>query len=283
MGDYGVARCPSHRDRIPSLSVKHAGGKVLVHCHAGCSQQKLIAALRERGLWPCTSLALSCPKQAIEHRVNGTFSEKSTEGVERIWNQAIEVQRTLAEQYLHSRLITISPPPSIRYLRYCYHRTTGLYLPAVITGIQNSSGNLTAIQRVYLRPDGLGKAQVTNPKLSLGPMGDGAVRLGRASETLGLCEGWETGLSVVQLYAVPVWAAVGAGRMHRVYVPDSVRRLIIFADNDRPGHEAAARTAHVHEGLGRRVEIRTSSIGKDFNDELVGKEHGHACSRKADA
>ena len=278
-----MARCPAHLDRTPSLSIKNEKGKVLVHCHAGCSQQKVLAALRKLGLWPCSAITANFQNKGSDVPIKpNSLKSPNIEIAQAIWNDATAIEGTPAETYLYSRSIAGLAPATLRYAPNCFY-AAGIRLPAVVAAIQNSRGVLTAIQRVYLQPDGLGKAVVENDKSSLGPMGDGAVRLGRASETLGLCEGWETGLSVVQLYAVPVWAAVGASRMHRVYVPNSVRRLIIFADNDRPGHEAAARTAHVHEGLGRRVEIRTSSIGKDFNDELVEKEHGHACSRKADA
>ena len=45
--------CPAHDDREPSLSVTDTGdSKVLVHCHAGCDQDAVIKALRDRGLWP---------------------------------------------------------------------------------------------------------------------------------------------------------------------------------------------------------------------------------------
>jgi len=45
--------CPAHKDEWPSLSIADGeDGKVLVHCRAGCSQDAVIAALRERGLWP---------------------------------------------------------------------------------------------------------------------------------------------------------------------------------------------------------------------------------------
>ena len=47
-----VARCPAHEDGTPSLSIRERNGRVLVHCHAGCAQPDVIAALRERGLWP---------------------------------------------------------------------------------------------------------------------------------------------------------------------------------------------------------------------------------------
>jgi hypothetical protein len=42
----------AHDDRKPSLSI-HDGhdGKVLVHCHAGCTQTAVMEALRARGLW----------------------------------------------------------------------------------------------------------------------------------------------------------------------------------------------------------------------------------------
>ena len=42
---------PTHIDEDPSLYVTDAdGGKRLVRCMAGCSQDAVIAALRERGL-----------------------------------------------------------------------------------------------------------------------------------------------------------------------------------------------------------------------------------------
>lgn len=51
-GSCWMARCPAHQDRTPSLSITERGGKLLVYCHAGCSQSAVIEALRARGLWP---------------------------------------------------------------------------------------------------------------------------------------------------------------------------------------------------------------------------------------
>lgn len=51
-GSGWIARCPAHDDRNPSLSIHHKNGRVLLHCHAGCRQEEVFAALRERGLWP---------------------------------------------------------------------------------------------------------------------------------------------------------------------------------------------------------------------------------------
>lgn len=40
------AKCPAHEDRSPSLSVKALDdGRVLVHCHAGCSAADVLASV----------------------------------------------------------------------------------------------------------------------------------------------------------------------------------------------------------------------------------------------
>jgi putative DNA primase/helicase len=51
VGASWMARCPSHDDRNPSLSIRESQGKLLVHCHAGCTQRDVIGALKARGLW----------------------------------------------------------------------------------------------------------------------------------------------------------------------------------------------------------------------------------------
>ena len=51
-GSCWMAKCPAHDDHNPSLSIREVDGKVLLHCHAGCSQRDVIDALKARGLWP---------------------------------------------------------------------------------------------------------------------------------------------------------------------------------------------------------------------------------------
>lgn len=41
-----VACCPHHEDRTPSLSITEADdGRVLIHCHAGCSVDQVVGSL----------------------------------------------------------------------------------------------------------------------------------------------------------------------------------------------------------------------------------------------
>jgi DNA primase len=58
-----TALCPAHEDRNPSLSIHEVGRKILLHCHAGCSQRDVIDALKARGLWE--SRARMAPKRRI--------------------------------------------------------------------------------------------------------------------------------------------------------------------------------------------------------------------------
>ena len=39
------AQCPSHKDKLPSLSITEDGDKILMHCHAGCTIHDIIAAI----------------------------------------------------------------------------------------------------------------------------------------------------------------------------------------------------------------------------------------------
>jgi 5S rRNA maturation endonuclease (ribonuclease M5) len=46
-----MARFVAHADTNPSLAIRQAGDKVLLHCFAGCSQMDVIEVLQQRGLW----------------------------------------------------------------------------------------------------------------------------------------------------------------------------------------------------------------------------------------
>jgi hypothetical protein len=42
-----IARCPAHQDRSPSLSIREGdGGRILLHCFAGCTVEAICVALR---------------------------------------------------------------------------------------------------------------------------------------------------------------------------------------------------------------------------------------------
>ena len=48
----GSCLCPAHTDADPSLDITAKGGRTLVICRAGCSQDAVFDELRGRGHWP---------------------------------------------------------------------------------------------------------------------------------------------------------------------------------------------------------------------------------------
>jgi hypothetical protein len=68
------------------------------------------------------------------------------------------------------------------------------------------------VHRTYLSPDGL-KAEVEPNKLSLGALAGGCVALGPLNPRLIICEGVETGLSILQATGASIWAALSTDGM----------------------------------------------------------------------
>lgn len=44
-GNHWQAKCPAHDDHVASMTITPGDGKVLLHCHAGCSVQAILGAL----------------------------------------------------------------------------------------------------------------------------------------------------------------------------------------------------------------------------------------------
>jgi putative DNA primase/helicase len=166
-------------------------------------------------------------------------------------------------RYLASRGLSCDVPPSLRATSILH--LDKYPLPAIVAAVQAPNRHVIAVQRTLIAPRGDRKAQVRLPRMTIGALGWGAVRLAAATNVLGLSEGCEKGLAAMQLFNIPCWSSLGATRMHRVWVPDLVRELHIFLDNDDAGRAAAERTAHAHRH--RRVLLHfPPGQFKDWDD-----------------
>lgn len=66
-----MARCPSHNDGSPSLSIQAGSdGRVLLHCFAGCALDSILAALKlsSHDLSPGARLTPAQARQAAQER-----------------------------------------------------------------------------------------------------------------------------------------------------------------------------------------------------------------------
>ena len=273
-GGSGMARCPAHDDRNPSLNISDGdNGRPVFHCFAGCDFRDVRDALHQRGLWDERGVARrpDPASVALRKREEKVEREVASRRALNVWHDGTAIAETLAERYLNARGITCPLPPSLRYVRDCWHRD-GKPLPAMVAYVNGAV--LPAIHRTYLAIEGSGKAALASPKMMLGPTAGGAVHLSSAPGPLVVTEGIETGLSLLSGLLpgpVTVWAALSARGMAGLHLPARPGRLTIAPDGDDVGRGAAEALAIRAHALGWRVSMLSPPDGFDWNDVLTGK------------
>jgi putative DNA primase/helicase len=273
-GAAWIARCPAHNDRKPSLSICDADeGKILIHCHAGCDQKRVIVALRSRGLWTDNGLcrfrhlALHAAARSKPDSENARRRERALS----LWRSTISADGTLVQTYLGSRGLHLPPPPTLRFHAGLKHPLGGVWPAMVALVTRGSDDTPLAVHRTFLTHDGDSKAPVEPQKMMLGSCRGGVVRLAQAGDVLMVGEGIETCLAAMQATAHSAWAALSISGLRTLNLPKDIRDIIILADGDDAG-EAAARDAALRwTRERRRVRIAQPPHGLDFNDMLLGR------------
>lgn len=274
-GARWMARCPVHDDRRPSLSIS-AGrdGKVLVHCHAGCDQRDVIAALRERGLWVATDNRagrLAQAQQICSAAERDPETMARSEAALTIWRASTAVEGTPVATYLNSRGLDLPGSPILRFHAGLKHPSGSVWPAMVALVTAGKTGTPVAIHRTFLARDGAAKAPVDPAKMMLGPCRGGAVRLGEPGPVLMVGEGIETCLAAMQATGKPAWAALSTSGLRSLDLPRAVREVIVLADGDAPGEAAAQDSARRWQREGRFVRVARPPNGMDFNDLLVSR------------
>ncbi len=126
-----------------------------------------------------------------------------------------------------------SPKLSYAWIGGREGKSKAVYYPGLVAEMSDSEGKLVNLYRIYLQDDHL--APVTTAKKTYTNRVAGTViRLGEVSEegVLGLAEDVETALSATELFDVPVWAVISAYNYKGFAVPEGVKKIIFFGDND---------------------------------------------------
>ncbi len=272
---YGLAFCPAHGNtRTPALSLSNGrDGRLLAHCHAGCAFTDVLDALKGLGLVEGggTYNPPSADELAALRKAEAAESERKSRHAEACWLEALPIQGTVAEAYLRGRGITCDLPDTLRFHPECWHGPTAKRYPAMIARVDGV--DVFAIHRTYLNGIG-GKADIPSNKMMLGPCAGGAVRLLVSNGPLVVCEGIETGLSLLSgLLDGPhsVLAALSTSGINGLSLPPRPGKLVIAADGDPPGREAANALARSAHALGWQVSLMTAPEGQDWNDILQGE------------
>ncbi len=262
-GSSGVAQCPAHDDREPSLSVRDGDdGRLLTHCFSGCSPEAVWAALRDRGL-AGGDAGPGTVRQVPRRRDNSDRGRSALD----IWRATRPAQGSPVEDYLRSRGITRPIPHTIRYHPALKHPDIGQHLPALVAAVADAARKVTGIQRIFLTMDGR-KAPLTRPKMALGTLRGGAVRLAPTTDRVWIVEGVEDGLALMQMMGEPAWAVLGTGGYKTVEMPDHIRQVILAPDGDDAGQDVIQEAAHRLAGQGREVRAAKLPPGRDWCDVL---------------
>ena len=186
--------------------------------------------------------------------------ERMKKLVQRIWDEA----RPLAigdevDRYLKGRGLTLATyPTAIRcHPALGYFQKDGAAkprkiaeYPAMLACVRSAGGDAVTLHRTYLQDSRKLMAPDAKKVLCAGFSG-AAVRLGEPGDELALCEGIETGIAVMLATGKPVWSALSAGNLEKVVVPESVRQVCIYADNDADGDYTGQASAFA---LARRLK-----------------------------
>lgn len=174
---------------------------------------------------------------------------------------------TIVDRYIENRGLKLIPAVLQGHPRLLYADGDSLKrFPAVVAPVVDIQGNLQSVHRTYIGPAENRKKLMPAVDTITGA----AVRLFEIFDTLGIAEGIETAIAAAELSGIPTWAAISAGGLEKIAIPDDVKRVVIFADNDRNfvGQKAAFALAHRLKDY--EVDVRIPPIaGTDWLDVLV--------------
>jgi putative DNA primase/helicase len=169
--------------------------------------------------------------------------ERMAKLVQKIWDEAVPVSAgDEVDRYLCGRGIALTTFPKVLRL----HPSLGYYerqeeggksrkvaeFPAMLACIQGIDGHVVTLHRTYLSNGQKAKALGEAKKVLSGGINGAAVRLCEPTNELGVAEGIETALAIHLATGKPVWAGLSAGNLEKLWVPPTVCRICIYADND---------------------------------------------------
>jgi phage/plasmid-associated DNA primase len=186
---------------------------------------------------------------------------------------AVAVTGTLGERYLLEHRRLKGPwPEALRWNPAYQWRLGATQQRCLLAAVTSSAGEIVGVQSIEIDPvTGAKSTRTDTPKMSRGPVGEGAVYLGTTGETpqtLVIGEGVETTLSRCQVGPCDAYACLGAVRF---IAPQSHhRRIEILADTN--SREECRRLARRYAKLERAVYVVTvpDALGPkcDLNDAL---------------
>ena len=202
-GDSFIASCVAHNDKNPSMCVSERDGKILVYCHAGCSQDAVMRGLGMTGSRNPRPFSTG-PKRPV-------MASPTADYAKQIW------QRTRFDELINWDAEVAAHPYAIRKgIKHAYGaargavtgKLVGMYADCIVLPMRTVKGSLTGVECI----NAIGVKQTFGNK--------GVLQLGNTLDkpsSIYVVEGWADGIAVRRYFGdVPVVIAFGKGRMEPV-------------------------------------------------------------------
>jgi len=280
-GGY-MCHCPAHDDRNPSLSLNDGdNGKPIFKCMSGCSQEAVVAGLKERGAWHSNS-GQKLSQSEIKAQIEATERRKAERMAETEARHARAV--ILAAEILENASGDPAQHPYViaKRLSVDPHIKRGFWPQrgwddALLIPLYDITGRITTISAINTdgNKDLLKDGKKTGCFHPIGKIVD-------AAGIFVIGEGWATVAAVCNVMGCPGAVAVDAGNLEAVslemrkYRPSASADIVIIADDDqKPGTDSnPGMTAAVKAALAVDGSIAVPAMGRKADAWDVWNEKG---------
>lgn len=239
-GDGWQALCPAHDDHNPSLSIRHSGDRVLLHCHAGCETAAVLAGA-----------GLQFPH---------LFDRPQSGGGEKV-----QIGPDGEVEWM---------PRGFTFVDYYNYTVEGGTLNFQVLRGLDGKRKKTFRQR---RPDRSARSQWTwnlddlsSEQREIPYLLPQVLAAKERGETIWVVEGEKDAEALGGVGISATCNAGGAGKwtdQHSSYLRGA--DVVIVADKDKPGYAHAAKVVQSLEGCAASVRVVEAAEGKDAADHLA--------------
>ena len=174
-GYYGPCPCCCYEG---AFSVAERDGRVLFHCHVGCTQDEVMQALQEWEVWgnPASQVFRVLPDHPTVEPAP-SLKLDSRDAALAMWQRSQPAPGTVVENYLRARGYTGPIPAALQYVAGKHPSDEQFHPVMVAPSVDLVNLAIMGIHRTFLRPDGSGKAPLEPSKMSLGDVRGAGVPL----------------------------------------------------------------------------------------------------------
>ena len=275
-----------------------SGFKLLEWVNGWSFRETLEAVAEHVGYAPSTGQAHKPKRPAkpviVKAEINEKDEQKKLYFLKKAWAERLTLDHPDAEparRYFANRGIPLDAQPwelaNVFFHSDLYfekRKGKNITSPAVLELVYDTEGRPVTLHRLFITPDGRkafgGQSKRAMPYSARRTMSGGYVPIAPIyNGVLGVAEGLETAMSVMQATGLPCWTTINAVNLERVNLPKEAQWVVVWADYDREsgrGQEAAFRLQRrlLEEGRQSVVlfpENLGNPKGTDWNDVLVTK------------